>query len=312
MAPNVLDSAQVLKFGLGAGYAVSEEQVSHLRQKGWTRLPKLLDPRAAAELSVRLSEQPLRPRSALTASFRRRSKVGNAEQDDSNLPAEPQDDALTTKNHDGLAWRHPFFRQIATSRRVAGTAAQLMKRADVLFVQDMSFLKPGPGRETVMHQDYPHWPIDRTGMITIWIALTEIDETMAPLQYLEGSHLRGPLGRTTGGRDIREEQPDLTALPVGGGGRFQPGDAQAHLDLTVHGSLPNVSISVREAYLLRYMPPETIYTGIGHPHYDHFGLRIGSQFGASQFFPHVGPDGLISDSPDGMLPDAEFAGGMEG
>jgi Phytanoyl-CoA dioxygenase (PhyH) len=287
---------QPIHSGLDTLYEVTEEQVAHLYQKGWTRLPGLVDPKVATLISERLRNEPIRPRSALTASFRQGAHLAYDPRDDSNLPVEPIDDEMTTRNHDGLAWRVDFFRQLGTSTRLGGTAAQLMRRPEVLFVQDMSFLKPGPGRETVMHQDYPHWPIDRKGMITIWIALTEIDETMAPLQYLEGSHLQGPLGRTTGGKDIREEQPDLTALPVGGGGHFRPGDAQAHLDLTVHGSLPNTSSSPREAYLVRYMPPETIYTGIGHPHYDQFELQIGSKFAANPAFPHVSTKGLIAET----------------
>jgi hypothetical protein len=78
------------------------------------------------------------------------------------------------------------------------------------------------------------------------------------------------------------------------GQSLQAGDAQAHWDLTVHGAGPNASERVREAYVVRYSPSDTLYTGLGHPHYDNFSLEIGQPLSNCDAFPRVGVSGLLT------------------
>jgi hypothetical protein len=181
---------------LDTEYVVPEETVANLHAHGWARLPGLLDAAVVTELRERLAAEPLRPLDALGKSYR-----GVGADAPASTDAEPVQfldhelDSKHNQNHEGMAWRNEFFRRVGTSRRIAGTAVQLMRREQAVFIQDISFFKPGGGGSpTAMHQDYASWPFDRKGAITIWIALIDVAANMGPLAYLEDSHLEGPLG----------------------------------------------------------------------------------------------------------------------
>ena len=280
---------------LDTQYVVPEETIANLHAHGWARLPGLLDAAVVTELRERLAAEPLRPLDALGKSYRRVD--ANAPAVDDAEPVQFLDHEMDSKhnqNHEGMAWRNPFFRRVGTSRRIAGTAVQLMRRERGVFIQDISFFKPGGGGSpTAMHQDYASWPFDRKGAITIWIALIDVAANMGPLAYLEDSHLEGPLG-LAGKLDVRATYPHLADSKVVAGEALKAGDAQVHWDLTVHGAGPNESEVVREAYLTRFTGADVIYNGIGHPHYNTLGLQIGQALGDNPAFPLVGHEGEIA------------------
>jgi ectoine hydroxylase-related dioxygenase (phytanoyl-CoA dioxygenase family) len=257
-------------FGLEDEYPVTDEQVASLHEQGWASLPNLLTKDAVETIRSRLAAQELRGRNS----------------GPSDGPENPN------YNHEAMAWRDPVFRDIATSRRIASAATRLMKQETVLFVQDLSFFKPAHGSLSGYHQDYSYWPFDRKGTITVWVALVDVSEDMGPLRYLEGSHLEGPLGFDDG-RDILETYPQLRNRRVVGGIPLSAGDARVHWDLTIHGAGPNKSDTVREAYSLRYVRTDTVYTGMSHPHFDTFELASGRPFRESGAFPLVGANGRI-------------------
>ncbi|OLT23118.1 hypothetical protein BJF78_06995 [Pseudonocardia sp. CNS-139] len=238
---------------LDSAYTVPDAEIANLHEHGWARLPGLLNAEVVAELRRRLADEPLRPLDALGKSYRKLG--GNTAADTDSEPVKFLDHELDSKhnqNHEGMAWRNPFFRRVGTSRRVAGAAVQLMRRDRAVFIQDISFFKPGGGGSpTAMHQDYASWPFDRKGAITIWIALVDVSEDMGPLAYLEDSHREGPLG-LAGKLDIRSTYPHLADAKVVAGRALKAGDAQVHWDLTVHGAGPNATDVVREAYLTRF------------------------------------------------------------
>ena len=224
--------------------------------------------------------QPRRPLDAIGKSFR---KIKDSSPSEPVQFLDHESDPLHNFNHEGMAWRIPYFMDVATSKRVASAAVQIMRREQAVFVQDISFFKPGPGTPTAMHQDYASWPFDRKGQINIWIALVDMSPDMGSLQYIEGSHQAGPLG-LAGKLDVRATYPELDDRPVGGGGALRAGDARVHWDLTVHGAQANTTDRIREAYVLRFARTDTLYNGIGHPHYDLFSLPIGTGVRSAQRF----------------------------
>jgi ectoine hydroxylase-related dioxygenase (phytanoyl-CoA dioxygenase family) len=275
---------------LDQAYPVTEQQVRDLHERGWTSLPGLLSKEVAERLRELIVTQPRRPLDAIGKSFR---KIHDPSHDDGVKFLDHESDPLHNYNHEGMAWRIPYFMEIATSKRVASAAVQVMRRGQAVFVQDISFFKPGPGTPTAMHQDYASWPFDRKGQINVWIALVDIGPDMGPLQYIEGSHNAGPLG-LAGKLDVRATYPELSDRPVGGGQALRAGDALVHWDLTVHGAQENTTDRVREAYVLRFARTDTIYNGIGHPHYDPFKLPIGKAFGELTPFPNVDINGAVN------------------
>ena len=145
--------------------------------------------------------------------------------------------------------------------------------------------------DRVFHQDFPHWPFDRAGAFTIWIALTDMTEEMGTLQFLPGSPKEGPLGRFSRsiGDDMVKANPWLLdKYGKVGGQPMLAGDATVHADLMVHGASGNTTGKDRAAYSVRYMPKDVLYTGAPHRHFDKFGLKSGDFFVDSPLVPHIG------------------------
>lgn len=267
---------------LDSEYELTDEQIRSLHEESWAFLPGLLSAETVEAVRSHLANLPMRETKASDSFFAINPVAGEAGH------------AAQNKSHDGMAWRDPFFMRTGTSRRLAGTAVRLMKQKGALFAQDMSFYKPSGAQKTWYHQDYPSWPFDRKGTVTFWIALVDIAADMGPLNYIERSHLGGPLGRYGSGQDIRDDWTWLQDLPLGGAKSLRAGDAQAHWDMTVHGAAENTGAHDREAYALRYIPTAMVHTGVGHQHYDRLGMSGGARFRDNSEFPLVDENGLVT------------------
>ncbi len=252
--------------GLDAPYPITEEQIRSVQEDGWARLDGLLDEEAVAKVREIYASTEVSP-----------------------LIVGPDAKVVEARNlliHEGVSWTNPEMQQIVTSRRLSTAITGLMQQPDALLAHDISIFKgPGSGG-TGFHQDYSHQPLDRKGCLSFWIALEDLTPEMGPLWYLRGSHKEGPLGLIEPG-EIRDRYPHLWQSEVVGGKAMKAGDAQAHWDLTVHGSGPNEGPGWRNAIAVRYMRSDTIYTGISHPHFDKFDVQPGTRFADSGLFPRV-------------------------
>ncbi|VTU25285.1 phytanoyl-CoA dioxygenase family protein [Variovorax sp. PBL-E5] len=255
-------------------YSLSQQSLDQFRHEGWAPLPGLISRELAGEIMHRLyaSDNTVAPTATekwMTATDYQR----------------------VLRMHDGMAWKDDWFKALALSRRMSQLALQLIGEDEGLFIHDMSFIKTGDdGGATPFHQDFPHWPFDRTGAFTIWIALTDMTEDMGTLQFLSGSHQAGPLGRFSRsvGDDMVKAKPWLLEKYRKAGGQpLRAGDATVHVDLMVHGAGGNTTGRDRAAYTLRYMPTDVLYTGAPHRHFEKFGLTPGDDFADSPLVPHI-------------------------
>ncbi|MDP3317398.1 MAG: phytanoyl-CoA dioxygenase family protein [Devosia sp.] len=258
-------------------YSIAPDTVAQFQRDGWAPLPGLLSPEIAASIL-----QHLKASDALVAPTKTEKWMTT------------NDYQKVLRMHDGMAWKDDWFKSLALSPRLSSLALKLMSRDEGLFIHDMSFIKTGEdGAPTPYHQDYPHWPFDRTGAFTIWIALTDMSEDMGTLKFLPGSHREGPLGRYShnAADDMCKANPELLRkYPPVGGRALRAGDATVHLDMLVHGAGGNATGKDRAAYTVRYMPKDVIYTGAPHRHFDQFGLTSGDHFADSPKIPHIGRD----------------------
>lgn len=251
---------------LDQAYQVGDDQLRAFDETSWVALPGLLDAEITEEIRQTLVDTAFRAPSAGRESVFLQSAPAAAEE--------------SFRKQEGLAWRFPLFDRLVTSPRLASAALGLMRKREGVVVQDSTYFKAAGGSPTGFHQDLPFLPYDRIGSITIWIALVDLTPDMGPLRYVEGTHRDGLLGRFIG-QDLREEWPHLYDRAIGGGRAMRAGDAQAHWDLTVHGAAANTSDRAREAYAIRYLPAELVYTGSPHPHFDTIGLAPGQRFAES-------------------------------
>jgi ectoine hydroxylase-related dioxygenase (phytanoyl-CoA dioxygenase family) len=167
------------------------------------------------------------------------------------------------------------FDEVATLvSNLAAYARALIGEPDVLVFWDKTFVKPPSDqgtRESVWHQDFPYNPIDRRGMLTIWLALEDVPAESGALRFVPGSHHLGPLGRLDLVSDdyklddiLRSDDHEVVGEPVTV--PLLAGEATVHDALTLHGAGPNLTSAPRRAWTVVFIPASTRYTGGPHPH----------------------------------------------
>jgi ectoine hydroxylase-related dioxygenase (phytanoyl-CoA dioxygenase family) len=257
----------------GAGVTLLSEQivtdamVADFRRNGYVKLPKVLDDASLEQLRgiclATESETPdgLVGQRATEASLAERF----AYQDDARYRA-------MWSNSFDLRLRFDAVAQLVG--QLADVARVLLGEPEVRVFWDKTFVKPPSHvgtRESVWHQDYPYNPIDRRGMMTIWLALADVPAESGALRFVPGSHHLGPLGRLDlvsddyGLEDVlRADDHELVGEPV-----IVPllaGEATVHDALTLHGAGPNLTTTARRAWTVVFLPATTRYTGGPHPH----------------------------------------------
>ncbi|MDB5386462.1 MAG: ptlH 2 [Planctomycetaceae bacterium] len=133
--------------------------------------------------------------------------------------------------------QHPKWKQLAET--LVGESA--------LCESPEWFNKPaGIEHPTPPHQDNYYFNLQPSNVVTIWLALDDVDDENGCLRYLPGSHQRGfrPHGRSKVlgfSQGITDFGPDDHAQEVKI--HLQPGDAVAHHGMTIHRAEPNRSQS---------------------------------------------------------------------
>ncbi len=121
--------------------------------------------------------------------------------------------------------------------------------------------EPGDVRQVSWHQDASYWPLTPSKVVTVWLAIDDVDMENGPMTVIPGSHRHGqiPFERST--EEERSVLGQTVTDPLEWGGEPVPftmkaGQISIHTDLLLHGSEPNRSRRRRCGLTLRYMPPE--------------------------------------------------------
>jgi ectoine hydroxylase-related dioxygenase (phytanoyl-CoA dioxygenase family) len=144
--------------------------------------------------------------------------------------------------------------------------------------------------------------MDRRGLLTIWVAIDDVEPEMGPVRYLPGSHRLGPLGRAnnsdsrkpletllTSARGLCDKPDDYLyegdAERVGEVVSFplRAGEAVIHDGLTLHASASNRGDRMRRGWACVYFPSETQYTGMPRLESDGLGLTPFETFDHPRF-----------------------------
>jgi phytanoyl-CoA hydroxylase len=140
--------------------------------------------------------------------------------------------------------RDPFFRDYARHPRWTALAEALVGEAATADQPEWFNKPPGTNHVTPPHQDNYYFCLTPPRVVTIWLALDDVDAENGCLRYVAGSHQRGfrthaksqILGFSQG---ITDYSPDdfsrEIAIPL------QPGDAVAHHGMTIHRADANMS-----------------------------------------------------------------------
>ena len=235
---------------------VTEEEVADFKKKGWVYLPKLMDAAAAADVYryFKGQEQEI-PYS--------RTLFTNQKPFDFRLGDAVDGDGPT---------------RCVLSEVIGESVARLLKLKRVRLYRDQWLVKQPHHPATVYHQDFPSSGLDRSNFGTMWISLTDQPRETGILQFLEGSHRYGVIGKNIDHAwDVFEKYPDLREYDISPQLDMNPGDATFHHALTIHGAPANTSGRARYGFVCLYGDADAIFTGQKPSLFDSLGTHEGSK-----------------------------------
>lgn len=120
--------------------------------------------------------------------------------------------------------------------------------------------QPGDGKQVSWHQDASYWHLTPSKVVTVWLAIDDVDESMGPMRVIAGSHLHGQIGFEHSTAEENNILGQTVTNPEDFGNPvsfvMKAGQISMHTDLLLHGSEPNRSDRRRCGLTLRYMPPD--------------------------------------------------------
>ena len=117
---------------------------------------------------------------------------------------------------------------------------------------------PGDPKRVPWHQDATYWPVRPTKTVTIWLAIDDVDEENAPMQFLPGSHRQGAIDYDLAKGEVvlQQEISDVSQYETPYSNILTAGQISIHASTLIHGSEPNPSSRRRCGLTLRYIPSD--------------------------------------------------------
>jgi ectoine hydroxylase-related dioxygenase (phytanoyl-CoA dioxygenase family) len=236
--------------------AITDEEVAFYRDHGFVMLRQLISPDLAARLLERAKEI-----------------MGSDASE--HVPREGIDSANNPwQDRHNIVEEDSLFASVGLSEEMGANAQRLMRRdVGVLLYNNALAVKIGskqdssapPSVPTPFHQDGASYPMDRHGVVSFWISLDHNTPEMGTVRYVDRSHQLGSLGILSKESHLQEGHfdvyPELRELTITDSPDLQPGDAAAHAMYTMHEAPINETDRPRWAFLVRYIPSDTVYTG---------------------------------------------------
>lgn len=209
---------------------LSPEQIATYRRDGVLPLGRVLEPSLVTEAQDRLE------------TLRRQNLMDNPGTD----PNRKMYRLLNTTTKD------PWFQCIVRHPSVLD-AAESGLGPNIQYFQDNVFYKPPrDGAPTHWHQDNIWWNAEPPHMLTIWIALDDVDASNGAVQYVPGSHThlidpQLPINDSNG-MQYKVLAPEQVDPAKAVSFKVPAGHAVMHHCLTIHGAPPNTSDRPRRGY----------------------------------------------------------------
>ena len=169
-------------------------------------------------------------------------------------------------------WRRDErFRKFSHHPVLADVARRLLKADQVRIWHDhlMTKLPGSDGKPTVWHQDFPYWPMNEPGAMSIWIPMQDVDLANGCMSFVPRSHewdvheivdlsSKGPDGIFDLVKDRPAHEVQRVYCPL------KRGSVTFHDGRTFHYAGRNTSNHARRVLSVIYMADGTTYNGNPH------------------------------------------------
>lgn len=166
------------------------------------------------------------------------------------------------------------FRKLETDPGLGSLVAQLGGwEAGARLGQDQVWAKPPGASPLVFHRDSPYFKFEPDDVITVWLALDDMDDELGPLEYVKGSHNWGDErnGSTSQFFDkdakrmlhtaARQEGIEPDSLEIVSMAGLKRGAMSIHHGKTWHGSGKNTSATKpRRGLGMHFVPANVRFT----------------------------------------------------
>lgn len=211
-------------------------QVDRFHDDGWLVVDRLLDPATVDALTTDLDAIDAEVEAALRTLPDERLSIAEA-------------GAITFAPH--AVERSPAARSVSRHPALLALCRDLIGPDVRLYWDQAVYKKSDKPRRFPWHQDNGYAFVEPQQYLTIWLALTDADETTGCPWVVPGLHRQGTLAHERIdplGLQCFDAHPDAIAAPVGRGG------AVVFSSLTPHLTGPNTSGHTRKTYILQYAP----------------------------------------------------------
>jgi ectoine hydroxylase-related dioxygenase (phytanoyl-CoA dioxygenase family) len=230
---------------------LTEEQIQFYRKNGFLQVDNIISQEELEELRGYLEEV----MGAEGGGLLQTADKGNAYYNVLNQRVN------TWRDHEGMA-------RFVLAGRFADAAKQLTKFDGIRLFHDHALFKmPNDSKPTPWHQDWPYWPMNETGAMSIWIALNDVDENNGCMMFVPKSQ------RIKNLRHVDLVQPHDIFADEGASGldrntaavvRMKAGSCTFHDGLTFHYAHANQTNKPRGALAIIYMADGTTFNGKSH------------------------------------------------
>lgn len=164
------------------------------------------------------------------------------------------------------------FRTLATDAGLGQVVAQLANwEGGTRLAQDQVWAKPPGAPPLVFHRDSPYFMFEPSDVVTVWVALDDMDASIGPLEYVRSSHLWGEGRVGTANQFFQSDYQTLLRSAAAKQGvekvevvsmaGLRRGSISVHNGRTWHGSGRNESATrPRRGVGLHFVPSQARFT----------------------------------------------------
>lgn len=222
---------------------VSDQQADEYREQGGFVLENAFDPQELGDLIAELDTIEAEANAALT----RLPK---------NQPSIARHDEIVFSAH--VVERSELAKNFAMHKVFKSLARDLLGPRVRLYWDQLVYKRPGTAVEFPWHQDNGYTFVQPQQYLTCWVALTDATQQNGCPWIAPGVHHNGTLKHhwTDLGFECFREVEDAIPMPLAAG------SIAVFSSLTPHRTGPNLTDSIRRAYILQYAPDGALV----HPH----------------------------------------------